>query len=367
MEILYVTKKSKNLMDQWVYWQFIDELRDNKIKVNVVNYSDFNNSLDNFYLFVEKEIKKKKYTLFMTDLIDRYMDETILKLANTYGLPKLCICWDSILLPNEHKKYIKHFDLVWIFSEKNKNIYLRNGAKKVIVQPYACNPSFSKKSSLINLFPLDGTHGDIVFIGSPYGSRSNIINTITGNELCIDVYNSQTKDYKKKKRERVRDLMFGLFAYSKSGDGLKIIYSSIKNQFNKNKLIKNAFLKELEPIENHKLPLIYSQYKLCLAFSSARNTDILKQNVPIINLRSFEIGMSGGAQIIRKNNELKNYFTDGKEIIFYDGRDELIDKIKFYSACRNKTKLDRIKRNAQQRSLKEHKWIDRFSNIFDAI
>lgn len=119
------------------------------------------------------------------------------------------------------------------------------------------------------------------------------------------------------------------------------------------------------PIE--KISSKYSEYSLSLASTSAHHTDVLKDPVKIINLRNFEIPMSGGLEICRYNKELSEYYEEGKEILFYATKEELIDKAKYYTQKATDEEIYMIKRSARRRSENEHTWYHRFSKVLNEL
>ncbi len=81
--------------------------------------------------------------------------------------------------------------------------------------------------------------------------------------------------------------------------------------------------------------------------------------------RDFEVPMTGAAYITSFNKDLAKYFEDGKEIIFYKDKNDLLDKIRFY--LKNPEKAVEIGMNARKRSLKEHTWEKRWMKVLDII
>ena len=81
--------------------------------------------------------------------------------------------------------------------------------------------------------------------------------------------------------------------------------------------------------------------------------------------RDFEVTMTGAAYITSFNQDLAKYFVDGKEIIFYKDKNDLLDKIKFY--LNNPEKAIEIGLNARIKSLKEHTWEQRWLKVLDII
>ena len=93
----------------------------------------------------------------------------------------------------------------------------------------------------------------------------------------------------------------------------------------------------------------------------------LKIPLKIINLRAFEVPMSGGLNICKYNSELASYFEEGKEIIFYHDNDELVDKVVYYTTKASDSELYSMKRSARFRAENEHTWWKRFCIAFEIL
>lgn len=352
-------------MDQWVYEHIVYELIENGANVEVMNCFGVDFSIEDFNELIVKKAKDNSYDLIFTDLNGNYLLGDMLLELGRLGIPKLLICFDSVVIPDRHNSILKYFELVWVFSSDNKDRYIGNGANKLIVQPYACNPSFARIPD-DHLFEKNYMINKLCFLGSPYGSRVNLINEIIENDIELDLYYSNNKSVSSS-TDQGKTPIKSMLEYVRNRNGRRIILAKLLNYNTSGNLDLSkesvSRFKSVPPLHQAEL---YHKYSLALAFSSARNTDILKRNVPIINLRTFEIAMSGGAQIIRRNDELESHFIENEEIIFYDTNEELIDKIKYYMRDGG-NKLKEIKLQAKQRALNDHTWQNRFDRIYKII
>ena len=153
-------------------------------------------------------------------------------------------------------------------------------------------------------------------------------------------------------------------------EGRTLLYGQLMNRVLKRRsedLKENEHLHFLPSIPVEELSIPYSSYALSLASTSNGHTDVLKNPLKIINLRNFEIPMSGGIEFCRYNPELAEYFEDGKEIIFYHTDEEMIDKAKYYTEKAADEEIFRIKRSARKRAECDHTWMRRFAVAFDTL
>ena len=365
MRILYYYPERRgDFMFSWQRVHFIDELQRNGITVEVVNPLD-SPSLETAHEVLIGQIKSKSYDLLFVSA-PLYITKEILNIAKEQGLPSLCFRPDNLLIPYIDQDIASSFDLIWLTSRETEHLYKKWGAN-YFISPYAANPyTFHPE--------LKATINKLCFIGTPYGSRSNLINTIVESGVPIDVFckkNQQTI-----KAEQIvykysvpsMTAMDTLMNNIKFHEGRKVLYAKIKNLFQKhtlNEFAENLTLLPKVPFES--LNSIYSNYSLSLSSTSARNTDILSKPVPVVNLRAFEIPMAGGLQFCRYNEELANYFEADKEIVFYREKEELISKALFYTNPKNDYATLQIKQAARRKAEAEHTWTNRFNEAFKLL
>ena len=132
-------------------------------------------------------------------------------------------------------------------------------------------------------------------------------------------------------------------------------------------LNENEQLHKVEVAPSSELYKVYSKYSLALSSTAARNTGVLKHSLYIVNFRSFEIPMSGGLQICQYTDEMAEYFDDGKEIIFYRSKDELIDKAKFYCSPDQEKTRKKMREATRIKAEAHHTWFNRFSVVFQLL
>ena len=108
-------------------------------------------------------------------------------------------------------------------------------------------------------------------------------------------------------------------------------------------------------------------YAAMLSFTDARSTGVLKNPVPIINLRHFELPMSGALQFTSYSDELAGYFEDEKEIILCKSKEEYVERAKYWLKPENAEKRKLMKLAARKRAVAEHTWHNRFEKIFELL
>lgn len=365
MKIFYYFSDLETNMYNWQRVHFIDELIRHGIEFEIFNPLFFKEASEANERALQI-LKNGGYSLFFTNICYYKMlyIETILEIKKL-GIPTLCLRYDNLVIPYTDKVLAKYFDLVWLTSKETQHLYDNWGVNSFFA-PYAANP-FTFNYIGNNLLR------KICFVGTPYGSRSLMINALTTNGIAVDAFcvpreskNIETKEGSKllsrpltpsRIETYISDLRFK--------EGRRILYGSIVNRIKgKTFLAENEFLNKKFFVEPSEISSVYSKYMLCLSSTSANHTDILDKPLNIVNLRAFEIPMSGGINICRFCNELADYFEEGKEIIFYKDNIDLIDKARYFSIKATDAEIIRIKKAARLRAENEHTWWNRFSIAF---
>lgn len=360
MKILFYYADYGTAMYEWVRVHIIDELKHHNCVVNAINPVCFS-SVDEANEALIKEISCCKYDLFITPHNENllYVD-TLLSIKNS-GIPTLLMCCDNLVIPFVHLKVAPLYDLVWLTSKETKYMFDNIGCKTVFL-PYAANPYLIRGKKM-----LDG----IGFIGTPYGSRANMINRLTTAGIqvyCHSKKKQQNQSAIKSLKEDHMSKQKVLWSFLGFPQGRKIIQGAIVNKFKKDaQIIENENLHFDFVVAPSDLYKIYPKYTLALSSTAARNTGVLKKPLNIINLRAFEIPMSGGIQFCQYSEEIAAYFEDGKEIVLFENFDDMIDKAKFYLKPDNETICDRIRALAREKAEKNHTWWCRFKHVFDEL
>lgn len=358
LRIITCRKIPKNRFHNGFQDEFILELRENS-SVYDLCYKEGDCLFDFNQKIIEKVQKEEIDLLISTIHTDILFTESITeikKFAKT-----LFFAEDNYIIPYSYTDIVNLYDLIWFTQRGTENFFNRRKAN-FIVLPYGC---YSK-----NQFVCKELIRKVVFVGSPYGSRINIVNKLLANKIPVALYNSSYIDNYKKTQQ----FSFNTFSLDKNllltRQGHKIIVSKLINLlFKRSKLnLKSDFLEILpSPTNPLEVASIYSNYALCLSNNSARNTDILKNPVNVVHLRSFEIPSFGGVQFCRESNEIREYFSETDEIILYKNNIDMINKAKYFIYDSTDDELRNIQTKAYLRFQSEHTLKHRFKKVFDRI
>jgi len=78
-----------------------------------------------------------------------------------------------------------------------------------------------------------------------------------------------------------------------------------------------------------------------------------------LNLRAFELAACGVFQLLQRVPGVGEFFEEGKEIVCFDTKEEMLDKIRYYLA--HESERQQIAEAARKRVLREHTWGQRIT------
>ncbi len=116
------------------------------------------------------------------------------------------------------------------------------------------------------------------------------------------------------------------------------------------------------PLTDEDMIKMYSRARINLGFSACGDTHLEKERIVQVRLRDFEVPMSGGFYMVEYMEELEEFYEIGKEIVCYEGPDDLADKVKYYLA--HDDERERIRQAGRARCLRDHTWQKRFRDSF---
>lgn len=355
-------------MGHWPNAHFIDELSRHRIQMHIFNpllYKSWDEANDRAI----KEIKEGEFDLFFTSECESpVLSMNIFSEIKKMGIPSMCLRFDNLVIPLYDKEMAPLFDLVWLTSIETKRFYDKWGAKTCFA-PYAANPYTFKfiEKPCINR---------ACFVGTPYGSRARLFNTLLQNNVDLTLYFGHSCDDTTNEWEHydtyiavpLKSKKEEIFNRLKFKEGRIMLKGALKNKLMGKCQVEQSEHLEIKPaVAPIELSNIYSEYALSIASTSVHHTDVLKNPLKIINLRNFEIPMSGGVELCKYNPELANYYEEDKEILFYRSNEELVEKAIYYSTKASESELKAIRIAARSRSEKDHTWMNRFAIMFKEL
>lgn len=215
---------------------------------------------------------------------------------------------DSLLLKIGHT-----FDQVVVSSPSTIEALKEKDVRSVLFLPFACDPSIHDSHRLDSVF-------NVVFVGSYYPRRANILSAISEKGLKI---------------------------WGRSW-GIPWIKPSLRAS-----VIK-------EPAFGRKYVDIMNMAKIVVNIH--HRSDF--QAAGKFNMRTFEAAGCGTFQLIDKIEGIESLFVPNREIVGFKGAEDLKDLVEYYLDA--KESRDDIGRAARERAHKEHTYVNRVSSMLKA-
>lgn len=286
-----------------LYWQIYDELVRNHeiILIKDYLYKSKNNKIPTINV-LEKCVRDNQDADFIFHFYGEIPD--IIKWSErNIKMPIVILEWNPENRPYKAKSSI--FIKVWYCGRNARSLMEKYNKDNLIYQGMAANPHIFHPIEIKKEY-------DVSFFGQHYGERKYWLKEI--KRFCSE---NKIKYY----------LPLGL------ADGLPLTFEDINR--------------------------IYNQSKINLSFAP------LEPCGRIINLRTFEMCMSGNFQLMQYTPNIKEYFEIDKEIVCWRNKKELFEKILYY--LENKDEREKIAKSGYKKAKKNHTWSKRFDNVYKVL
>lgn len=314
--------------------------------------------------------------LFFATAVDHSFEPDTARDIAEMGIPTVNLGMDDMSHPYRVRKVTPAFDLVWTTDPTNQEIIRGYGAKKLVHMPFAANPHVFRYE------PAPEQERAIIFIGACYGARSRAIARLAQADIPIRVYGSSPMQIYGEESKSLPALR----ALVNRRDGWERAIRSLSYRTGR-ACVRGALRRTWENMvrdlpEKHptrgdveyRAGPPFDRYSatmgaaaMSLGSLELASTFVLDPPLQFIRFREFEAAMCGGAHLANACDELKTYFEEDREMIYYDGFDEMIDKARFWLDPARDAKRNALREAARVRSLAEHTWAHRFQKLFDLL
>lgn len=233
-----------------------------------------------------------------------------------------------------------HYD--WcLVPEKFRLVDYRDMGAHPIYCQEAANPEFNRP------YAVDRTY-DVTFVGQAYGDRPDYLKFLREAGIDVRVWGMNWPLH------QTPPLPRRLWRWGRRALGIQ----------------RPAFLTFPPDVLGGPLPdldmiQMFSRSKINLGFSTCGSTHLNGERILQVRLRDFEVPMSGGFYMVEYMEELAEFFEIGKEVVCYDGPQDLADKIKYYLA--HDDEREQIRKAGYQRCLRDHTWQKRLGTAFQEM
>lgn len=297
------------------------------------------------------EVGKKKFNEELLDMVRRekpdllfvfmYTDEldpAVLKEIKETTATK-SVAWfadDYWRFWNYSKHWPPYFTYVVTTYSKAVEWYRAAGHENVILSQWACNTGAYK--------PVDVPKGvDVSFVGQRKSGRVRIVKALHAAGINVQCFG------------------FG-WPYG------KLSHEEALNIFGSSKICLNLTDRKSlwDPSIIGRIVCRKSINRVVPDFHLADNfRAYLHFPIPHTHARPFELAGCGAFVISGRSEDIGKYYSENKEMVFYDNVEDLARKIKYYLA-HNKERED-IARAGYERTIGEHTYEKRFRDIFTKI
>jgi len=265
------------------------------------------------------------------------------------------------------EKISPHYDWCLCPEKFRLKDYIAMGARPIYCQE-AANPNIYKPYDLPVEF-------DVTFVGQAYGDRPAYIKYLLDQEIDVRVWGWGWRNFSPD-RIAVRRFQF-------LGRPIRIAKALLtradwravgRRLINlvaapSEKTAKGCPERVTLPasifggiLSDEEMIRMYSRSKINIGFSTCGNTHETERRILQVRLRDFEVPMSGGFYMVEYVEELEEFFDIGKEIVCYNNKEDMVEKIKYY--LEHHSERERIRRAGCKRCRNEHTWQKRFETVF---
>ena len=243
------------------------------------------------------------------------------------------------------------------------------GARPVYCQ-MAANPSIYRPYD-------DPVDFDVTFVGQAYGDRPASIRHLLESGIDVRVWGPGWRELAEEKGHRL-----STFTHEASRKARRALtlqgWAAIARRLSgaaRGRLRRDGTAERVEvrlpgrmlgdPLDDVAMIRMFSRSRINLGFSAVGDTHASGQRVLQVRLRDFEVPMSGGFYMVEFMPELEEFYQVGKEIVCYRGRDDMVEKIRYYLA--HEDEREKIRVAGWNRARRDHTWQERFRTVFERI
>lgn len=246
--------------------------------------------------------------------------------------------------------------------------YAALGHRHVIKSQWACNHSLYRKLDL----PL---RYDVTFVGQPHGNRRSLIEALRRAGIRVCVWGAGWEAGRISQDDMIR-------VFNQSRINLNLANASVPitggaGQSDSPTVDSRVGLRSRISRAVDKVPFGSHAKAVARAWrltpgsvaSMAEGSVAADANEACyseqIKGRNFEVPGCGGFVLTGRADNLDQYYEHEKEIVCFDNRDELIDKIRHYLT--HESERAAIAQAGYERTLREHTYAHRFTDIFSRM
>lgn len=242
--------------------------------------------------------------------------------------------------------------------------YAALGYRHVIKSQWACNHSLYRKLDL----PL---RYDVTFVGQPHGNRRQTIQALRNAGISVRVWGRGWESGRISQDEMIRvfnqsRINLNLANASMPVNAVAAPVAGITVTPSSTMRARISRTLDMMPFGSHVKAVGKTLWKtpgdtVSVSDGPAAETADAYYSEQIKG-RNFEVPGCGGFVLTGRADNLDQYYESGKEVVFFDDRDDLIEKVRYYLT--HESERAAIARAGYDRTMRDHTYALRFRDIF---
>jgi spore maturation protein CgeB len=293
-------------------------------------------------------VKAEKPDLMFTVLLTDELDPVVVRDITDSGatLTLNWFCDDHWRFDNYSRYWAPCFRWVVTTAQSALVKYAALGYEHVIKSQWACNHFLYRKLDL----PLEY---DVTFVGQPHGNRRPIIQALRRAGLHVRVWGTGWEAGRLTQNDMIH-------VFNQSRINLNLSNASSTGQ---SPVLVNAGARRRlsQWLDKTSIGQGLKQWRRQLRAA----TSGVRMYPDQIKGRNFEIPGCGGFTLTGQAENLEDYYVVGREVVGFGDMSDLIEKIRYY-LC-HEAERAAVAEAGYQRTLRDHTYAQRFSEIFQRI
>ncbi len=311
---------------------------------------------------LKREHARQPFDLVFMYVLDRLIEPAAIEEIRRLGIPAVNYWCNGAHQFHLVQEISAHFDACVVAERGAMRSYAEAGARAIYLQMGA-NPNVYKPYDLPREF-------DVTFVGQRYADRPEYVAYLLANGVDVRVWGpgwTADRTYGEKEIE----WLTWRYALRHPRSAARHALHRTRRQLSRWRDLPPWQELRLRRVAGPSLPYedlvkMYSRSRISLGFSTCgdaryRDTNKIRQ----VHLRDFEGPMSGAFYFVEQQDELAEFYEIGKEIVCYESREDLLDKVRYYLA--HPGEAEAIRAAGCARARRDHTWARRFEQLFAAI
>jgi spore maturation protein CgeB len=317
---------------------------------------------------LKEVVALEKPDLLFAVLFTDQFDPLVLRELTESGLPTVnWFCDDNWRFDTYSREWAPCFKWVVTTAASALPKYANLGYRNVIKSQWGCNDALYRKMDV----PLKY---DVTFVGQPHGNRQQVVHTLRKAGINVHVWGSGWESGRLSPDEMIR-------VFNQSRINLNLSNASMPTEASLPVVAPTVRLRDtvgsrlsrfldIVPFGSRVKAMGKGSFPgLCGSFAASADSEPTES--PDVHYsdqikgRNFEVPGCGGFLLTGMAENLGQYYEIGKEVVCFDDRYDLIEKIRYYLKHENERAA--IAQAGYERTMLDHTYVRRFSEIFKQV